>query len=162
MNTTQRRNVGSSYGPPSPADSPSRGECCVVPGSGIAASDGKRAERDPVVGSSYRSYASWRDPALIVLAAEPDRRGLVDRIRGLAPEWHARAACTGQPSCVFFPERGRSNAEALTLCARCDVRRQCLAEALADSSLDHGIRGGATAQARRAMRRTRQRQEAPT
>lgn len=102
------------------------------------------------------SDLGWRgDPSDLVAASEPDRRGLVNRIAALAPAWHRHAACAGQPVAVFFAERGRSNSEALTICARCDVRRACLAEALADPSLDFGVRGGATAQARRAMRRAR-------
>jgi WhiB family redox-sensing transcriptional regulator len=80
---------------------------------------------------------------------------LLDAIRAALPAWHADAACTGQPFEVFFPRRGQSSRPALQLCGRCAVRAQCLAQALADPTLDHGIRGGMTVPARKAARRAR-------
>jgi WhiB family redox-sensing transcriptional regulator len=63
------------------------------------------------------------------------------------------AACAGEPVDGFFPEKGGSNRLALQICGRCPVRAECLDEALADPSLDHGIRGGMSANARKARRR---------
>jgi hypothetical protein len=62
------------------------------------------------------------------------------------------AVCRSQPSAIFFPNRGQSNKLGLAACGPCPVRPECLAEAIAES-LDHGIRGGMTGQARVAARK---------
>ncbi|CAN5734753.1 hypothetical protein BH24DEI2_BH24DEI2_19680 [soil metagenome] len=94
----------------------------------------------------------WRgDPGEIV-TAETDADILVCRLRRLTPAWHAEAACVGMGTEVFFPSKGGSNAAALAHCSTCPARLPCVNEALDDPSLDHGIRGGATAAARRLMR----------
>lgn len=103
----------------------------------------------------------WRgDPALII-TAEADADHLARRLRRLAPAWTAEAACRGVDTDVFFPPRGGSNVEALTICGRCPARQPCLDEALADPDLDHGIRGGQTAKARRLTRLARRRGDNP-
>lgn len=85
--------------------------------------------------------------------------GLLERIRRAQPAWHRHAACAGEPIEVFFPTRGGSTSLAYELCGRCPVRAECLAEALADPELDYGIRGGYSADARKAKRRAEARRE---
>lgn len=79
--------------------------------------------------------------------------GLLAMIRRASPEWQRHAACAGEPITVFFPERGGSTKRAYELCGGCPVRAECLADSLADPELDHGIRGGYSADARKAKRR---------
>lgn len=91
-----------------------------------------------------------------VLASDPDAvraeaRAMVARFL-VRPSWHTDAACLGEPTEVFFPGRGQSTAAALALCRRCPVADACLAEALDDPDLEHGIRGGLTAPERRRLR----------
>lgn len=74
-----------------------------------------------------------------------------------APEavpWWTRAACTDVDPDLFYPERGESAQPAKMVCARCPVRKPCLADALAmPPGLDEGIRAGLSAKQRRAIRR---------
>lgn len=78
---------------------------------------------------------------------------LLARIARAMPEWHRHAECAGEDIAVFFPSRGGSSKRAYELCGICPVRESCLADALADPDLDHGIRGGLSAEARKAKRR---------
>lgn len=91
--------------------------------------------------------------ALAALDAAPEQ--LAATIAGMRPSWTSRALCAGEPVEWFFPRRGQRPDAAFEICGRCPVREQCLDEALHDDDLDHGIRGGATAAARKAMRRAR-------
>jgi WhiB family redox-sensing transcriptional regulator len=94
------------------------------------------------------------DPAEIVAAADAAAAERLARVlAALHPPWTRDAACRGEPARMFFPERGDPPGPALELCGRCAVRADCLAEAIADPSLDHGIRGGMTTPARQAHRR---------
>ena len=71
------------------------------------------------------------------------------------PEWQERGACREWPLALFFPEHGCDPAairHALRICGTCEVRTVCLRYAL-EHKIDHGIWGGATAVARRNMRR---------
>jgi WhiB family redox-sensing transcriptional regulator len=77
------------------------------------------------------------------------------------PDWHDEATCRGHDPGPWFPTRGQSNQAALDICGRCPVRSECLAEALDDPTLDYGVRAGATANARKTMRRNRQRHYTP-
>ena len=104
-----------------------------------------RSEATPGIHSTIKA-----DPAEL-LAGEPTAIAFNFHL----PDWHADAQCKGQPHNVFFPTRGGSNGPALQLCGRCPVREDCLDEALADTSLDHGIRGGMTVPARQAARKAR-------
>jgi WhiB family redox-sensing transcriptional regulator len=101
-----------------------------------------------------------RDPGEMVAAMDE----AADRVRAMIaswrPAWAQDAACVGQPVAVFFGAKGKQ--AALELCGGCVVRRQCLDEALADPSLDFGIRGGADVAARKLMRRQRQTTKGPT
>ena len=98
----------------------------------------------------------WRgDPADIVVEFDPraSARAFADWIATLTPRWHRDALCREHPDLtLWFPAKGQPTRPALEICARCPVRAECLAEALADPELDHGVRGGMTARARTALR----------
>ncbi len=75
-----------------------------------------------------------------------------DRGVSWPPSWYARAACRGMDPNLFFPGRGESNSEALTVCRSCPVRFDCLEQALgSDERL--GIWGGLSERERRRLRR---------
>jgi WhiB family redox-sensing transcriptional regulator len=46
------------------------------------------------------------------------------------PEWHARAACRGMDTELFFLERGQPAAPARAICSTCPVAAQCHAAAI--------------------------------
>lgn len=72
-------------------------------------------------------------------------------------EWARRAACIGKPPHWWFPDTETITpeaAEALTICAACPVRDECLDHAL-DNNEPHGIWGGASETERRRLRRNR-------
>lgn len=74
--------------------------------------------------------------------------------------WRSRAACLGMDSAIFFPEIGATPGHATDteparkICATCAVNVECLEDALSESIAKDaaGIRGGFTAQERKAMR----------
>lgn len=68
--------------------------------------------------------------------------------------WTERRACnSGSDPSVFFPDRAGDNGfTAKRTCAGCPVRGDCLAYAL-ETSLEHGIFGGAGDAVRRWLRR---------
>ena len=94
------------------------------------------------------------DPADI-LTAEVGPSPLLAAIVAALPAWHTDALCREYDVDLWFPPRGASNEPAKAICERCRVRTECLAEALDDETLDHGIRGGRTANARKVARRNR-------
>ena len=62
----------------------------------------------------------------------------------LAADWWVLAACDGQEPEIFFPlspQDVRAKEKAVAICAKCQVREQCLTTAMADRSLV-GIWGG--------------------
>lgn len=69
-----------------------------------------------------------------------------------AGDWRERANCQGTDGDVFFPEKGGSNREAKRICSRCDVRTECLENALATDER-YGILGGLSERERRALKR---------
>jgi WhiB family transcriptional regulator, redox-sensing transcriptional regulator len=78
-----------------------------------------------------------------------DRAGVARLTEG---NWWIRAACQSAEPDLFFPisSAGRSLeqvAEAKAVCARCLVRRQCLAFALRTGQM-HGVWGGMTEEER--------------
>lgn len=93
--------------------------------------------------------AMFSDPADVVTAiVSPDLTP--DLARWLSPPpWHEHAACAGEPIATFF---GMNATRAKKICAECAVLTECLEEALADESLDHGVRGGLTAPQRQRLR----------
>lgn len=68
------------------------------------------------------------------------------------PEWVADALCAQVDPKIFFPEKGESSKDAKRICARCDVKAECLAYAL-DNAEPFGIWGGLSAIQRRILRR---------
>jgi len=79
--------------------------------------------------------------------------------QGLAAErdWRSAAACRSADPELFFPisafgQALEQVAEAKAICARCPVRRQCLAFALRTRQA-HGIWGGLTEEERDFIRR---------
>ena len=74
---------------------------------------------------------------------------------GATRGWWQEAACIEAARTVeFFPARGESSAAAKTVCARCAVRTECLADAL-DNQIEFGVWGGMTERERRALLRRR-------
>lgn len=94
------------------------------------------------------------DPADIVTAVDPDarRHHLAELFVRLRPSWHADAACVGQPLQWWFPQQGDPTERAKRVCRACPALLPRLAEAVADPSLDHGIRGGTGPTERRRLR----------
>src|SRR5262245_45714039 len=68
------------------------------------------------------------------------------------PHWQEQALCTQTDPEAFFPEPGRLANAAKRICARCDVRGECLEYALANDER-FGIWGGLTEHERRELRR---------
>jgi WhiB family redox-sensing transcriptional regulator len=68
--------------------------------------------------------------------------------------WRAWAACAGLDTEIFYPEPStpENKADAKAVCARCEVRLECLVDALTTNE-GFGIRGGFTARERRTMAR---------
>lgn len=65
--------------------------------------------------------------------------------------WAARAACAAAPPDALFV-RGAAQREARVRCFGCEVRMQCLADAL-NSNTTFGVWGGLTERERRALLR---------
>lgn len=63
--------------------------------------------------------------------------------------WRDLAACAGTDPDAFFPESTNANDYACRVCARCDVRSECLAWALAHNEV--GTWGGMSENARRRL-----------
>jgi len=76
---------------------------------------------------------------------------ILDLIGGL-PEWHELALCTETDPDLFFPEKGGSTREAKLICARCEVRDECLQYAL-DRDERYGIYGGLSERERWKLKR---------
>ena len=70
------------------------------------------------------------------------------------PQWMTGGVCAQvvDPE-LWFPEKGGSTREAKALCARCPVRPECLAYALAHDER-FGVWGGASERDRRRLKRT--------
>lgn len=74
-------------------------------------------------------------------------------------DWRAQAACRTEDPELFFPivQAGPGLvqvARAKTVCARCEVRTECLRFAV-ETGQDHGVWGGTSEEERRALRRAR-------
>lgn len=98
---------------------------------------------------------AWRgEPAGFVEAEDPTAHfEFARRLARLVPAWHADALCRDFDLALWFPAKGERTQPALDICGRCTVRLECLEEAIADPSLDFGIRGGMSANARKARRK---------
>jgi WhiB family redox-sensing transcriptional regulator len=66
--------------------------------------------------------------------------------------WQDKALCAQVDPDLFFPERGDSTLPAKRICARCEVRAECLDAALARGER-WGIWGGLSEHQRRQLRR---------
>lgn len=93
-------------------------------------------------------------------AAERTAKARGSTRRGLhllqAETWMADGACVneGADPDLFFPGRGESNEDAVSICKRCPVRDLCLEYAL-EHGEHHGIWGGTSERERRRIRRAR-------
>jgi WhiB family redox-sensing transcriptional regulator len=82
-------------------------------------------------------------------------------VTGSAMNWRAAGACLTADPDLFFPissagPAAQQIARAKTVCAGCDVRRQCLEFAMANDQV-YGIWGGTTPEDRQRDRRRRRR-----
>lgn len=66
--------------------------------------------------------------------------------------WAAHAACRGGSDALFV--RGAEQNRAKLICGACEVKAECLAEAL-DNRIEWGVWGGMTERERRALLRRR-------
>jgi len=66
--------------------------------------------------------------------------------------WQDDALCAQTDPEAFFPEKGGSTREAKRVCAKCDVRQECLEYALSHDER-FGIWGGTSERDRRRLRR---------
>lgn len=70
----------------------------------------------------------------------------------LSANWRDAAACQYVDAELFFPAKGGNVRPAKRICARCRVRAECLAWALATPERLDGIWGGMTARERSRLR----------
>jgi WhiB family redox-sensing transcriptional regulator len=90
-------------------------------------------------------------PAPAPLAVEPGVP-LSTELAGVTGDWRDDALCAQTDPEIFFPDKGGSTREAKAVCARCDVRAACLADALATDDW-FGVRGGLSERQRRAIKK---------
>jgi hypothetical protein len=81
-----------------------------------------------------------------------DGRDYLADLLGNVPEWQARALCAQTDPEAFFPEKGGSTRDAKRICARCEVKENCLNYAL-DHDERFGIWGGLSERERRKIKR---------
>ncbi|QSE87597.1 WhiB family transcriptional regulator (plasmid) [Rhodococcus pseudokoreensis] len=81
------------------------------------------------------------------MTIETDTR-LLTAATAAAPGWRDFALCRVTDPEAFFPETGENGRPAKRVCAGCEVREACLAEALAHDER-FGIWGGLTTAERR-------------
>lgn len=87
-------------------------------------------------------------------AGDDKLMGLLALIEPLLPaaelgEWTERARCTQTDPELWFPPKGDRGLHARAICARCEVRVQCLAYATV--AAEHGIWGGVGRDGRRRL-----------
>ncbi|AWB81077.1 WhiB family transcriptional regulator [Corynebacterium yudongzhengii] len=70
----------------------------------------------------------------------------------LRSQWVTRAHCRGGDPDVLFVRGAEQRGVAATVCRRCPVKTQCLADAL-DNRVEFGVWGGLTERQRRALLR---------
>ena len=76
-------------------------------------------------------------------------------------DWRSLGACQHEDPELFFPivptgPGMQQVSQAKAICARCQVRAECLSFAI-ETVQDHGVWGGTSEEERRAMRRARNR-----
>jgi hypothetical protein len=69
---------------------------------------------------------------------------------GQLPAWHDLARCAETDPEMFFPEKGESVRPAKRVCAGCEVRAECLQDAL-DRGERFGVWGGLSERERRVL-----------
>ena len=69
---------------------------------------------------------------------------------GQRPAWHDLARCAETDPEMFFPEKGESTRPAKRVCAGCEVRAECLQDAL-DHGERFGVWGGLSERERRVL-----------
>lgn len=67
-------------------------------------------------------------------------------------DWRERALCQEVDPEIFFPDRGHTIADAKRICMACEVRTQCLQDAI-DTNERFGVRGGKSERERRKLRK---------
>jgi len=75
-----------------------------------------------------------------------------DYYRWCPPDWTERALCAEVDPEIFFPEKGGSVRAPKRICAGCEVRAECLQDAL-DRRESFGIWGGLSERERRVLAR---------
>jgi WhiB family redox-sensing transcriptional regulator len=65
-------------------------------------------------------------------------------------DWRGRALCAQVDPDIFFPDKGESPAAAKRVCTSCEVRAECLQDAL-DRNERFGVWGGLSERERRAL-----------
>ena len=75
--------------------------------------------------------------------------------------WQAFALCAEVDPEIFFPDKGSSSAPAKRVCMGCEVRTECLEDALRTGER-YGVRGGKSERQRRKLRGERRRAAATT
>nr|WP_277605632.1 WhiB family transcriptional regulator [Glycomyces sp. L485] len=81
-----------------------------------------------------------------------DGRDYLADLLGNVPEWQVRALCAQTDPEAFFPEKGGSTRDAKRICARCEVKENCLQYAL-EHDERFGIWGGLSERERRKIKR---------
>lgn len=76
----------------------------------------------------------------------------IDEILNGPLAWQAQALCAQTDPEAFFPEKGGSTREAKNVCARCEVKAECLQYAL-ENDERFGIWGGLSERERRRLKR---------
>jgi Transcription factor WhiB len=101
----------------------------------------RRRERDRVNHARARARERGEDPGEIGSTLPAPRRVILPVSRAPQTGWQHRAACRNSPPEWFDAETDENAARALTVCAGCPVRRECLAAAAADRA-EFGVWGG--------------------
>jgi WhiB family transcriptional regulator, redox-sensing transcriptional regulator len=74
---------------------------------------------------------------------------------GEPQRWQERALCAQVDPELFFPEKGGSTRDAKNICAQCEVRDECLGDAL-ENDERFGIWGGMSERERRRLKQRSQ------
>ncbi len=88
--------------------------------------------------------------ALRRIRRDPRYRAAVEQ-RIPDADWRSRGRCLGHDPETFFPNAAEDPADALSICAECEVVGPCLAAALDTTDCD-GVWGATTPEERRGMR----------
>ncbi len=80
----------------------------------------------------------------------PDLAGMLAPAAPESKDWRDRALCAQTDPEIFFPDKGESTAAAKRVCRACDVRAECLQDAL-DHHERFGVWGGLSERERRQL-----------